>query len=59
MLKWIKRDRLSKRTELFGSMRSTEALSAKATLSLSLSSLSEEQKIYWLYSGISIPYRPL
>jgi hypothetical protein len=55
MLKWIKRGRVSKRTELYGSVRRQEALFAKATLS---SSLSTEQKLYWLSSGVWIPYRP-
>ena len=48
MLKWIKRGRVSKRTELYGSVRRQEALFAKATRS---SSLSTEQKLYWLSSG--------
>jgi len=56
MLKWIKRGMVSKRTELYGSIRRREALSAKATLS---SSLSTEQKLYWLSSGVWVPYRPL
>jgi len=56
MLKWIKRGMVSKRTGLYASIRRTEAFSAKATLSLSLST---EQKLYWLSSGVWVPYRPL
>jgi len=56
MLKWIKRGRVSKRTNSYGFVRREEALAVKATLS---SSLSTEQKLYWLSSGIWIPYRPL
>jgi hypothetical protein len=55
MLKWIKRGRVSKRAELYGSVRRQEALFAKATLS---SSLSAEQKLCWLSAGVWIPYRP-
>jgi hypothetical protein len=56
MLKWIKRDRVFKRTELYGSVRRQDALFAKATLSISLST---EQKLCWLSGGVWIPYRPL
>jgi hypothetical protein len=55
MLKWIKRGGVSKCTKLIGSVRRHEALSAQATLS---SSLATEQKLYWLSSGVWIPFHP-
>jgi hypothetical protein len=56
MLKWITRSRVSKRTNSYGFVGREEALAAKATLT---SSLSTEQKLYWLSRGVWIPYRPL
>ena len=56
MLKQIKRGRVFKRTNSYDFVRREEALVAKATLS---SSLSTEQKLYWLSSGVWIPFRPL
>ena len=54
MLKQIKRGRVFKRTNSYDFVR--RDLVAKATLS---SSLSTEQKLYWLSSGVWIPFRPL